>query len=618
MYLRTLAPGLTGEDAGEFIAAAYHLGIPHPPGYPLYCLLGHAFTWLPWCGAAWRVNFMSACFAALAAGMLSWLVYRITRSRIGAVSGGLAFAFSRNLWEQALIAEVYTLNIFILICGWWCLWEWRAQRRPGWLYAFSATVALALAAHNTIVLLLAPYALFVLWEQGGFRGHVARNALCTLIAASGMLLYLYLPIRSQANPPIDWGNPETLENFLRVVRREQYEFMFWEHPRGFGRFASQMRVYAGLWWAEFTPWIGLVSAAGFAVLLRRHAAYAMLLLAVAAATVAGFTFVQNFELHKEWIWVMTVFGIPAYAVTAIGAGAAVAAVRPLSRPGALLLGALCACSPFLANWQHNDRARDFWGADFARNVLLPLERDAILVPESDPASFGAVYLQSVEGWRPDVLIARRHGYFEVEDFPGMPAALREKTGPFPPRRHEPEIFTWLVLNTDRPVYFERPPRFLPGSGIRIAPAGLLFRAVPPGARPPDRDYWAAYTWRSLDPGDTRGDYTAEAVYMTVQFALAEVSFREGNAAQALRRIESGLRVYGAEVQSLNNAGVICARYGAHDFAQTYFEQALARSPGNPAVLRNLTRLAQRKHGEPPANGGAPPEAAGGLFQAPDE
>ena len=57
LYLVTLAPSVTGEDSGELIGAAYSLGVPHPPGYPVWTLLAHAFTWIPVGSIGWRVNF---------------------------------------------------------------------------------------------------------------------------------------------------------------------------------------------------------------------------------------------------------------------------------------------------------------------------------------------------------------------------------------------------------------------------------------------------------------------------------------------------------------------------------------------------------------------------------
>src|SRR5262249_49127116 len=74
LYAATLAPTVTLVDSGELIFAAKTLGVAHPPGFPLYVLLAHVFTWLPLGSAAARVNFASALFAALAAAMLTLVV----------------------------------------------------------------------------------------------------------------------------------------------------------------------------------------------------------------------------------------------------------------------------------------------------------------------------------------------------------------------------------------------------------------------------------------------------------------------------------------------------------------------------------------------------------------
>ncbi|HRK33650.1 MAG TPA: DUF2723 domain-containing protein, partial [Candidatus Hydrogenedentes bacterium] len=56
VYVMTLGPTITGEDSGELVTAAYTLGIAHPPGYPIWCLLGKVFTFIPFGSVAWRVN----------------------------------------------------------------------------------------------------------------------------------------------------------------------------------------------------------------------------------------------------------------------------------------------------------------------------------------------------------------------------------------------------------------------------------------------------------------------------------------------------------------------------------------------------------------------------------
>lgn len=63
VYLFTLAPTITNEDGPEFVTAVYVIGIPHPPGFPLYLLLGKLFSFIPFGSLAWRVNLMSAVLA---------------------------------------------------------------------------------------------------------------------------------------------------------------------------------------------------------------------------------------------------------------------------------------------------------------------------------------------------------------------------------------------------------------------------------------------------------------------------------------------------------------------------------------------------------------------------
>ena len=71
VYLWTLCPTLYWGDCGELATVAVTLGIPHPTGYPLYCLLGKAWTLLlPFGSLVWRLNVLSALFGALAVACL--------------------------------------------------------------------------------------------------------------------------------------------------------------------------------------------------------------------------------------------------------------------------------------------------------------------------------------------------------------------------------------------------------------------------------------------------------------------------------------------------------------------------------------------------------------------
>ncbi|MBP2648665.1 MAG: putative rane protein, partial [Gemmatimonadetes bacterium] len=88
-YLVSLAPTVTFWDAGEFIAATKILGIPHPPGTPLFVLMGHVWaTLLPIGAWAYRTNLLSASFSATAAGMWFLVVHESLKGAQGAEGGG--------------------------------------------------------------------------------------------------------------------------------------------------------------------------------------------------------------------------------------------------------------------------------------------------------------------------------------------------------------------------------------------------------------------------------------------------------------------------------------------------------------------------------------------------
>ncbi|MBI2433320.1 MAG: DUF2723 domain-containing protein, partial [Candidatus Hydrogenedentes bacterium] len=203
VYLSTLAPTVTGEDSGELIAAAYTLGIPHPPGYPLWTMLAHLFTYLPWGTVAWRVNLVSAVFAAAAVGVLALLLVALLRGKqekrggvwIAAAGGALVFAFSREFWEQAVIAEVYTLNAFFFALFLLILWRWRETRGDRLLIIFAVLYGLSLGGHNTMHLLGPLFALFVVaTERAGLRRWAFYGGLTLIAFLVALLVYAYLPL----------------------------------------------------------------------------------------------------------------------------------------------------------------------------------------------------------------------------------------------------------------------------------------------------------------------------------------------------------------------------------------------------------------------------------------
>ena len=133
-YLRTMAPTLTFWDAGEFIAASYTLGVPHPPGTPLFVIIGRVISCLPLAvPVALRLNFLSVLFGALTAFFAYLIAAFILEKRFGndrsasgrivvhggAVSAALIVAGLRTVWSNCTEFEVYAAaTATIFLCAW--------------------------------------------------------------------------------------------------------------------------------------------------------------------------------------------------------------------------------------------------------------------------------------------------------------------------------------------------------------------------------------------------------------------------------------------------------------------------------------------------------------------
>jgi hypothetical protein len=199
-YVVTLAPTVTFWDAGEFIAAARSLGIPHPPGTPLFVMIGHVWGALvPLAEYAQRTNLLSATLSAVGAGFW-YLVAHDTLARAtadleihtarviargGALAATLIAGFTFTMWQNSNETEVYAAATFtIALITWLCL-VWREIR---------GTVR---AAH---ILLLILY----------LAGLSIGNHLLALLVGPAVVAFMVATLRSrpaetEANRMVEWA-----------------------------------------------------------------------------------------------------------------------------------------------------------------------------------------------------------------------------------------------------------------------------------------------------------------------------------------------------------------------------------------------------------------------------
>jgi len=604
VYFATLAPTVTAEDSGELITASYFLGIPHPPGYPTWCLLSHPFVYIPFGSIAWRVNLSSAFFASCTVFFVFFLILRLTKNKISAFSSSLIFAFSLEFWEQSVITEVYSLNsLFIILCLYFlCLWK--DTNKPKYLLWLSLIYGISLGNHYTMFV-VGPFLIaFIIFTNPNNLQYIKIYSLCIIIILfSWCLVCSYLYIRSLANPPIDWGNPENFTNLFNLITRKQYSFMLTQYPRSLPRLLRQCEVFFGMGLSQFgSPLLFFLSLLSFFFIFFKHRAWSLLLFSLGFSTGFVAILVQNFNFDIEWLEVMSVFGIPVYLCYCLSLGIMLAWVMDglisYSKNKyyiytASLFILLLPFVPLYKNYKVNDYSQFWFAHEFGENILNSLSPNAIYIPYTDHASFPLIYLQKVEGVRKDITLARVYGYLSPELFEKMDRKQWSKYAPFPKGRYENELIGWLIDNTDRPIYSENKIKVISKQKGTWVPAGIIYRYQRENEVVPKSEiYWQKYKWKYIKENNIKGQ-SASLIWLQIQWAKARDCFRNNDNSTAIELIYNGLKYYGKDDVILNNAGVLCAEHREYSYAKKFFEEALSINCNNTIVKDNLQKLEKK-------------------------
>lgn len=428
LYVLTMYPGLAGGDSAELTAAIATGGVIHPPGYPLYELLGRLFVHLPHGSIAWRVSLLSAVCDAGAAGVLCAAVSRWSSSRAaGIVAGGL-LAAAPGIWRYAICAEVFALDN-LCVAGLLLLGVLYAEKRDVRLLVAGAFVGgLGLSNHHTVVFTLAPFAVWGLWTaRRELRAPKVLGAM--LIAfATGLLPYLYLPIAASRHAPITWGAAETWQGFwTHVLRREYGTFQL--APAGIAGASDRMQT-AGAFRDDLLEQLGgwgvPLAALGILVAVRRDASrLALASIAAVALAVGVMVFLGNLPvsdgLHRGIVarfWQQPTVHVCAWC----GFGAAWLAARlpeRWSRASLGFAGAL-AIVPAATRYGAMDRHTSTLVRSYGAEILRAAPPGALLITKGDLITSPIRYLQAVEGQRPDVRLIDQ----ELMGLPWYPPLIR--------------------------------------------------------------------------------------------------------------------------------------------------------------------------------------------------
>ena len=505
LYVATLAPTTQFWDTSEYIAAARVLGIPHPPGNPLFTLMAHAWGTLPLAAAyAQRINLFAATTSAVAAACWFLIGERWMRSivparlprRLAALAGALMSATAFTVWNQSVVNEkVYTLSLLSIALILWFIVRWDDQE-PGEAHDHHLLLIvflLALTSTNHMMgVLVGPVVMVLLfpplmahrsptqegktteWSQWlGFCGIFAliftlgmekalllglaggiyvlalifaigtgnwRFTLALLgVAAVGISVYLFLPIRARHFPAINEGEPTNWQALWDVLTRKQYgkpnPFKYSERQATLtAQFGLWIQYFGWQWGHDLKEGVQNGLAAGFGLIgllgawrhfrADRRQAIAMMTLMLFVTIIL--IFYLNFKygysqylprnLPRE-VRERDYFFIVSFALWGIWVGLGLATIMEWIQDGLrerfaddgqrwsfALPVLLLAVIPLYANRLTASRAHETLARDFAADLLNSVEPYGVLVTAGDNDTFPLWYAQEVEGIRKDVTL----------------------------------------------------------------------------------------------------------------------------------------------------------------------------------------------------------------------
>jgi tetratricopeptide (TPR) repeat protein len=599
VYLLTLCPAAGPGDAAEFATSGALLGIPHPPGYPLYTLLSRlCVVLIPFGSAAARVNLLSAVFGALALGFLYESLRIVLRTTWAPWFACLILAFSKAWWLASVTAEVYAMNAFYVAAVLWLALRAGNKASPRSLVILAYVFGLALTHHFTIVLVVPALVLILVGVRYEWKQIVVWMFLAVVVPLS---LYIYIPVRASMDPPYVFGSPQGAEGVWHHLTAAGYRSNLM--PAGFESVKSGLvrfprHVAEGiplfLLWA---PVVGIVSGLTW----RRR-----FLSTVAVLAVPCVAFVLSYSIPDIGSFYLPIHIVMAF-LTALGFEAAAGEIRRWAGRAGTVPGRIASLAVavtasgfviavFLVNlpWcdRSNHRLAEAYGRGLLGTVEVVSDNEGILLALGDHAVFPCAYMKLIEGATPGVAVFDQSGSI-LEDLYTDPATGIQALE----RSQRAAVEADLIRRNPGSVFYSQRERVADVAGMPYHAVGLLFQPRPEPLEDEALDrLWASYGFPNMENRYLYADISSRAIggIYFQRRALWDLTHKD-----KMRALES-----------LQHAGTI-----AHDVAPVQARQvplylqlrdlegairsaeaALRLSPGSPAALNavgNVYCMAQR-------------------------
>lgn len=494
LYAWTSPPGTTPEDASEFILTAHFLGIPHPPGYPLFVWLGHFCSYLPWGSPAQKIAFLSHLSMAGSAVIWGFWVFSLFNNILLASWITLTFGLSLPVWSSGQLVEVYPLHTFLLTLIFFLAFQINRAKENNLptplLFLFGLTSGFGIANHYPLVVLAFPAIITLLYPAKAKMVSWLQIRWVVLGLILGLVPYLYLFVAHLFSDFIFSYPITNLSKFMEYVSRKEYATN--DRSRVFSLLTFGQYAWLALkqaFWS-FTPIVFLGAIFGSRKFFQKSKS-SNLPLALILGSLSSFVFLflfwqpDYYRLAIELFETFHGFALGCFIFFATCCFWFSLKDKKRARIALLLLWFVPALL-FLFNFRPLDRRTDTFTKDYAALVLDAIPENALLFVKGDTDAGILAYYHFLENQRPDIKLISQVAAL-------LPEKPFDRATDIPTHQHQVALLNLISaqLSAKRPVFSIGPIEyFSPDSSpfpLKTKNYGL-FREIYEEEPAPERDF----------------------------------------------------------------------------------------------------------------------------------
>jgi hypothetical protein len=396
VYLSTLIREADWWDAAELALQSYTIGVTHPPGYPVYTLIGKFFTlFIP--EPAIATNVMSAVFTSLCAAMLCATAARLRGRWIDALIASITFAFVPVVWSAAVTTEVYNVNMLFLALVFYKLIRWHDEPYPHLALSAGVLYGLSMGTYPANILILPAFLYLIVARRERLKSHLPLFVTAYFVCGALVISLNYFIAR--INPP--FGSliiPDSLKNLYLFVKGDQFGTLNIHSPR----FYAVRVLEHGLRFSRNFFWAGIaLGLLGLRSQWKKHPVICRTFLLAFAINMLYFTFydVKDYETMVAPSYYIFSIWI-AYGIGYLGSGHFDRRIRIAAYTISLAMIA----GLFAAQIEQRlERSRSTPVSDFVAASFEAIPRGAVAIaPWHEFAPL--YYHHRVHGERPDITL----------------------------------------------------------------------------------------------------------------------------------------------------------------------------------------------------------------------